>query len=114
MWQGVGQVPVQVRCRLWHGPVPVQMWRGACPRSRFVRSRCGLAAVGPQLAELGPGLERVLCCGCWHSRAGPGQVDRPAVGLVMCLVGPNLALLMRKYTPNERGLGWEIRVQKGA
>ena len=94
MWHG--PVPVQ----MWHGPVLVQMraaayqvpeqmfgraqsrlqmWHGPGPRSRFVRSRCGLAAVGAQLAELGPGLERVLCCGCWHARADPGEVDRTAV-----------------------------------
>ena len=59
--------------QMWQrvSPVPVQMWYGPDPRSRFLRGRCGLAAVGPQLAELGSGLERVLCCGCWHSRADP-------------------------------------------
>ena len=49
--------------QMWQrvSPVPMQMWYGPCPRSRFLRGRCGLAAVGPQLAELGSGLERVLC-----------------------------------------------------
>ncbi len=84
-----GASPVLVQ--MWAGmsPVPVPMWHGHGPRSRFVRSRCGLAAVGAQLAELGPGLERVLCCGRRHARADPGQVDRTAVGLVVCTLRPS-------------------------
>jgi hypothetical protein len=70
--------------------------------------------VGPQLAELGPGLERVLFCGCWHARADPGQVDRPAVGLVVCTLRPNRGLRPFKYIANGRGFGWEKRVLKGA